>query len=263
MKLRRQNTLALALLVGLASSFAAPTTRAQDGPSEEELERARAAFGEGVAHTEAEEWDEAVARFREVAQVRDTSPVLYNLAFALAHTDGRAEAVTLLHRVLTDPELAEGMRTQAQAVLEETEPTVGQVTLRLLGDEAGEQIFFDGEEIGLDRIGQPIYVDPGSHTAELRHGDTLLGTRTVEVVAGAHEEVTLSGTSVLHTELTDEEREGSSGEPGIHEQWWLWAAVGGGVVVLGAIIIGIAVAASSRPSAQAGDLDPGVLWVRP
>lgn len=258
--------LACGLVLGVL--LAAPPAAAQ---SEEELSRARAAFGEGVQLTAEERWPEAASRFREVLAVRATPQVRFNLAVALFHSGELPEAADLLAQVVDADELERRTRREARRMLDEIAPQLAHLTIRLLGDEGGATVILDDREIGLERIGQPMSVMPGAHQVELRRGAAIVARRDVEVAVGESAEVALTTTprEVVDPEIVDrellvpEQPPVSSGS--VAEEWWFWTAIGGGVLVVAGVVIGVAVASSSGnggelPPVQ-GNLQPGVLDV--
>lgn len=232
--------------------------------TDEELEEARALFGEGVEATQDERWADAADRFRRVMRVRSTGQVKYNLALALSHTGELAEAAVLLRDVVDDRELDRRTRRDARRLLDEIEPRLGHLTVRVTGDEGGLAITLDGEPLGLDRIGTPIEVDPGTHRLAARRGDRELGSRSVTVAEGESAEVSLVAAAVQVEPddevpiLTDEPTAPvSSGN--VLEEWWFWTIIGA-VVVVG-VGVGVGVAVGSGPSPVQGNLSPGVLEV--
>lgn len=232
--------------------------------TDEELAAARTAFRRGVQLTERGRWDEAVARFREVMAVRATSAVRYNLALALAHTEGGdLEAAELLDQVLADPELDETTRAQATTLLAEVEPRLGRLTIRVRGaDDA--TVLLDGAPIAADRLASALRVAPRGYVVVLRRGAEDLVERSVTVEAGGAEEVTLAvRVPVPEVALEAEEPSAAAGGEDLASQWWLWTIVAGGVVVIGTgVVIGVVVADDGSVQPVAGNLDPGVLMVQ-
>lgn len=245
------------LLVVLVASAASAQT-------EEALEEARALFGEGVQLTQEERWEEAAERFRRVMRVRATAQVKYNLALALAHTTALAEAAALLREVLDDRELDRRTRRDAQRLLEEVEPRLAHLTVRVQGDEAGLALTLDGAPLGIDRLGAPIAVDPGRHRLAVRRGEREAGSREVTLAEGESSEVTLVATAVHASEgqpdLFDDAPPASASSGNVLEEWWLWTIIGAVVVVAVGVGVGVAVAADG-PSPVQGNLSPGVLEV--
>lgn len=261
---------AVAAGVALAVSLAAPRASAQ---TEAQLERARAAFGEGVQLTAEERWAEAAARFREVIAVRATPQVRFNLAVALFHSGEIAEAADLLAVVVEAPELDRRTRREAQRMLDEAQPQLGRLTVRIVGDEGGVSVLLDDREVGLERIGHPISVTVGTHQIALRRGGHVVARREVSVAAGETAEVSLAPVAAAAIEPAPVEDEvvipvAQPAGGDVTGEWWFWAAVGGGAAIVVGVIVGVAVASSSssdssRPQAPPlqGNLQPGSITV--
>lgn len=109
----------LATAVVAALGAVAAPVRAQ---TDEELDRARQAFAEGVEASDAGRWDEAVARFREVMEVRATPQVKYNLAVALEQTGEYVEAEDLLRDVVQAEDIDDRTRDEAETLLASVAP---------------------------------------------------------------------------------------------------------------------------------------------
>ncbi|MCZ7684973.1 MAG: hypothetical protein M5U28_41855 [Sandaracinaceae bacterium] len=232
--------------------------------TDEELAAARASFRRGVQLTERGRWDEAVARFREVMAVRATGAVRYNLALALAHTEGGdLEAAELLDQVLADPELDEATRGQATTLLAEVEPRLGRLTIRVRGAADDATVLLDGAPIAADRLASALRVAPRGYTLVLRRGAEDVVERSVTVEAGGAEEVTLAAPAPVVPEVALEADEPAAAGEDLASQWWLWTIVAGGVVLIGTgVVIGVVVAEDGSVQPVAGNLDPGVLMVQ-
>jgi len=231
--------------------------------TEAELEAARARFGEGVELSQQEQWDEAAQAFRDVLEVRQTAQVRYNLAFALSHTDAISEAARALDAVLADPEASESLRADATTLLQDLDPRLGRLSVRVGGDAAGFEVLVDGEPWSLDHLGEAVRVAAGPHTVVLVHAGEERQREEVAVAAGGTEVVLLQAAAIA---IEEPPPDGGAEEGGgsIIEQWWFWAIVGGAAVAVGlGIAIGVAVASDGSVQPIAGDLMPGVLTVTP
>lgn len=258
-------TIQVVIAASLSMLAVAPTARAQ---TDAELDAARATFAEGVELTEAEQWSEAAERFRAVLAVRSTPQVQFNLGLALSHTDRLAEAARHLGDAIADPELDRRTRRHAERILRDLEPRLARLTVRLAGDEGGVEVTLDDEPLGLDRIGQPIPVDPGSHRVVASRGGAVMASETVTLAEGAEEEVTLEAAArpiELDVELAPTiEDEPAEGGGDVTSEAWFWAVIGGAaLLVVGAIVIGIVVAEDGNVSPFSGNLSPGYLEVTP
>ena len=233
--------------------------------SEEDLARARALFAEGVELTHAERWEEAVERFRQVLEVRSTPQVQYNLALALEGAGELSEAAALLRTIQDSRELDRRTRRDVQRLLESIGPRLGQLTVRITGDEAGVRVLVDGDEMPLDRIGQPLASDPGEHRVVMERRGRVVASQTVTVVSGENAEVTLVETAVSASALDDDlltrqDPAPAGGGGNVLEEWWFWTIIGAAVLAT-AVTVGVVAATSGPPSPVQGNLTPGVLEV--
>lgn len=257
--------MARALLGTLAAAFLASALVSPAlAQSEEDLARARALFAEGVELTHEEQWEEAVERFRQVLEVRSTPQVKYNLALALEGAGELSEAAALLREIQDSRELDRRTRRDVQRLLQAIGPRLGQLTVRITGDEAGVRVLLDGDEIPLDRVGQPLATDPGEHRVVMERRGRAVASQTVTVTSGESTEVTLVETAVVASavdeELLTREIPPAASGGNVLEEWWFWTIIGAVVVATG-VTIGIVAATSGPPSPVQGNLSPGVLEV--
>lgn len=249
--------LGVALTVALASPALAQ--------SDEDLERARTLFAEGVELTQEERWSEAIERFRQVLEVRATPQVKYNLALALEANGQLSEAAALLREIQDSRQLGRRARRDVQRLLRLIGPRLGQLTVRISGDEAGVRVLLDGDEVPLDRIGQPLTVDPGERRVVMQRRGREVASQSVRVEAGQSAEVTLVETRVrpeaVETALVTQE-EPLPPSRSVLEEWWFWTIIGAVVVIAGGVTIGVVAGSSSGPpNPVQGNLDPGVIEV--
>jgi hypothetical protein len=165
---------ALALALSLALALAAAPARAEDAAakqSQDDLERARSLFRQGLSLEAAGNWAAALSKFQEVGKVKLTPQVRF-------HTGRCNEQLGRLNEALGEYRLAEyeaGQQglpdfasiTQSRQALEARVPKV--VIRRGAGAESA-RIELDGVELGESQIGQPFAVDPGPHTVVAKLG---------------------------------------------------------------------------------------------
>jgi hypothetical protein len=221
-----------------------------------DLARARRLFGEGVEHLEAERWSEAAEIFRQVMRVRSTGQVKFNLALAYQGLGQLADAAELLREVADDRGSPDELRGEAREVIEAMESRIGHLTIRVQGDDDRAAVFLDGEEVGLDRIGYPIAVDPGEHQVAMRRGRETLSSREIRVGEGESREITLVPVGpqarVASPEVDPnmglpeepnrvaQRQQTNEGEGEVVEQWWFWTAMGLVAVVVVTIVVAVA-----------------------
>jgi len=179
------------LAAALALGAVATTAASAQAQSQDDLERARSEFRQGLSLEAAGNWAAALAKFQEVAKVKVTPQVRF-------HTGRCNEQLGRLNEALGEYRLGEyeaGQQglpdlaaiTQARQGLEARIPKL--VIRRGQGAELG-RVELDGVELGEAQIGQPLSVDPGPHTVVVRlPGDrqfqqaaTVKESETAEVV---------------------------------------------------------------------------------
>ena len=191
-------TLALSLSLGAGVVASAP--RPVLAQTQDEIERARQQFRQGLSLEAAGDWAAALAKFQEVGKVKLTPQVRFHAARC-------NEQLGRLNEALGEYRLAEyeagqqGLKeaaeiSQARQALESRVPKL--VIKRGEGAEAA-RVELDGVELGEAQIGQPVSVDPGPHTIVAKLG----GDRQVQESASVKEsetaEVVLKAPAVAET----------------------------------------------------------------
>lgn len=264
-----------ALLLGVALSLCALGAQAQHAePTDEELAQAREVFAEALELVEQERWSEAETRFRLVLEVRSSPVVSYNLASTLVHQGRLVDASEVLRGVVRDEEADQDSRDAAHQLLDEIEPRIGSLTVRLAGDTEGAELLIDDRPVEIGGVVQAVSVDPGTHVVALKRRGELVSTEHVEV----------GGASPLHVEVRmelpepadlrvaeraaqlDAQREleivSLPPEPraeggGILTEWWFWA--GAGVLVAGGVATAVALAGGGTADPVSGDTEPPLI----
>jgi hypothetical protein len=160
-------------LLGLGLCLAPGVARAQDpaaDTSAEALKRAREQFGQALALQTAGDWAGALALLKEVAAVKSTPQVRFNMALC-------EEKLGKLVAALGDYELAaaDAHAEKADQVAEEVEGRLESLRQRIpkltvkrgAGAEAAA-ISLDGISVGDQVVGTPMPTDPGPHTIEAK-----------------------------------------------------------------------------------------------
>lgn len=160
-------------LLGLGLSLASPPAHAQDPAAEnsaEALKRAREQFGQALALQTAGDWAGALTLLKEVAAVKSTPQVRFNMALC-------EEKLGKLVAALGDYELAaaDARAEKADQVAEEVEGRLEALRQRIpkLTIKRGEgadaaSISVDGVSVGDQVVGTPMPTDPGPHTIEAK-----------------------------------------------------------------------------------------------
>jgi hypothetical protein len=163
--LRRRRGSALgAALLGL-SLLAAPSAHAQQ-PSKEELAKARAAFGEGVALAAANNCAAALVKYKEVAQVKLTAQVAFNIAECEARLGKLVQSLgnyRLAVSMAGEDKNLKKLLVEAGGRVEDIEARIPKLTIKRGEGIETASILLDGTELGQSQLGTPIPVDPGAH----------------------------------------------------------------------------------------------------
>lgn len=154
-----------AALLATAALTAAGSAAAQE-PTKAELAKARTAFQEGVALAAANNCSGALAKYKEVAQVKMTAQVAFNIA-ECEERIGKLTQALGNYRVAVaqagDDKKAAKVLQEAGSRVDALEARIPKLTLtRAKGLEAAS-IQLDGSDIGQSQLGKPMTLDPGAH----------------------------------------------------------------------------------------------------
>jgi hypothetical protein len=160
-------------LLGLGLCLASPPAHAQDPAPEnsaEALKRAREQFGQALALQTAGDWAGALTLLKEVAAVKSTPQVRFNMALC-------EEKLGKLVAALGDYELAaaDARAEKADQVAEEVEgrlealrQRIPKLTIKRGAGADAASISVDGVSVGDQVVGTPMPTDPGPHTIEAK-----------------------------------------------------------------------------------------------
>lgn len=254
-------TLLLLALVVLSALACAPVAEAQ---TRAELARSRTLFERGLAHAEAERWEEAREAFEQALAITERPSILLNLATAQAETGLLLESTHSYERFL---EVATGRdqranRESATRALEGVQRRLGHIELEISGLAAGDEVRVDEAVVP---ITAPVAVNPGEHRVVVRRGARDVRVERVTVAEGATETVTLRvpdlrPTRVVTTtepDLTEPTPAASGGDDSL--AIGLGVGLGVGALVIGAIVIGVVVGTSSPAAPYQGNVGDGVI----
>jgi hypothetical protein len=158
------------LLGSLGGLCVAPGTAQAQGPSNDGdvLKRAREQFAQALALQTGGDWAGALALLKEVAAVRRTPQVRFNIALC-------EEQLGLLVAALGDYELAgaeaqsqkaDQVRQEVDARLEPLKARVPRVVVKRGEGADSATISLDGIALGDSVLNSPLPVDPGPHVVE-------------------------------------------------------------------------------------------------
>ncbi len=156
-------------LCSLGNLCAFPATaRAQNPTNEDGLKHAREQFAQALALQTGGDWAGALALLKEVAAVKPTPQVRFNIALC-------EERLGLLVAALGDYELAaadaqaqkvDQVRQEVDARLESLKARVPRVVVTRGTGADSATISLDGVSLGDSVLNSPLPVDPGPHTVE-------------------------------------------------------------------------------------------------
>lgn len=162
---------ALALLASLGAAALPSAALAQEPAAEtgaDALKKAREQFGQALALQTAGDWAGALTLLKEVATVKATPQVRFNIALC-------EEKLGRLVAALGDYELAaaDARAENADQVAEEVEARrealsqrIPKLTVKRGSGAEAASIALDGVSLGDQVIGTPMPTDPGPHTVE-------------------------------------------------------------------------------------------------
>lgn len=197
MIVRRLETLSLlcAMLlpaVPLTPVMAQAPEAAQPDPA---AAKAREEFREGLALMAAEDHAGALAKFKAVAEYKQTAQVVFNIAEC-------EERLGMLVRALGNYRLALGKAQDGSAPqvaelapkrLAAIEPRIGKLSLRLVEpvSNPAARIELDGVEVARTRVDKPLLVDPGERVLRVLVGARVERTERVTVAEGEAKSIEL------------------------------------------------------------------------
>jgi len=158
------------VLASLGGVCAAPGTARAQGPTADSdgLKRAREQFAQALALQTGGDWAGALALLKEVAAVKPTPQVRFNIALC-------EERLGRLVAALGDYELAgadaqaqkaDQVRQEVDARLESLRARVPRVIVKRGVGADSATISLDGVSLGDSVLGSPLPVDPGPHVVE-------------------------------------------------------------------------------------------------
>jgi hypothetical protein len=161
----------------------AGSASAQDA-SKSDLAKARTAFREAVALASANNCAAALVKYREVAQVKNTPQVAFNMAECEARLGNLVSALgnyRVAASQAADDKGAAQVLKEAPARVEELEARIPKLTITRGRGADTATILLDGSELGQAQLGNAIPVDPGSHTVIAKVGNKEYLHETVKL----------------------------------------------------------------------------------
>ena len=224
----------IAITFAISVFCVTPRSRAT-AQTDQELAQARGWFAEGIEHSEAGRYEDAVASFRRVLAVKGSPPVRYNLALNLYELGLVREADENVQMLLEDPETTPDIRSSAADLRLHMEETGGRLQVEVSGATPGTyDVQLDGRRMLAGDLGRSLRVRAGDHVVVVMRGDEELGTQVFHVVAGeasvGQVEVAPSAREVAEeSELEEDEAiviDEEEEERPLARKWQFWAVVG-------------------------------------
>jgi hypothetical protein len=212
----------------LAQTTGPEAQRAEAARRVEELE-ARALFDEGQAAYHEGRYEAALEAWTRAYELSGRGEILYNVAQAYGRLGRFLEEKHALERFLAEPTGPESYRTGAAARIEALDARVARTAIVIDAELDGAEVFVDGEPVGRLPLDGPLHVEPGRHDVTAQHEGYVDASTSVSVDPGEVETVSLRFEEVL---VVGERR----ASPLV---WTLWST-GGGLVIAGAVVGGLA-----------------------
>jgi hypothetical protein len=252
----------LALLAALAVSVRGEA-RAQSEATE--TAAARELYAQGVEAAQAGELDDAIARFERSYALSPRDATLLNLAQVEERAGRVVAAIDSYRRFLAraEPEMLERHGERARESIAALTPQVGRLEVVVFGAQASDEVLLDGATLARASLGLDLPVDPGRHEVTVRRGEARCGSEAREVAPGGRATIELRVFCAAVVSQPDE-GPGASGGGGDDPTPFIALGVAGGVVVVGAIIVGVVLSLPppSGPEPFVGNVGMGA-WVIP
>jgi hypothetical protein len=179
MRTRRRTawTLCLAGVLSLLPQSGFAQTR-------EELEKARALFREGLALSAANNWSAALSKFRQVASVKMTPQVAFNMAECEERLGKLLSALgnyRLAASSASESGTARDVEAQVPARIQSLEERIPKLTIERGEGAEVAAIQLDGVELGSSQINKPVAIDPGTHQIVAMIRDKEAWRQTIEI----------------------------------------------------------------------------------
>ncbi len=249
--------------VVLALTFGLSVPCAAQEDEEARTAEARQLFSEGLTLAEEERYEEAAAKFRRAYLLRPAPPIAFNFGNALIESGRLVEGTEMMRQVVRDPDAPEELRDDAQSIIEDAEPRLGQLVVRVTGDADDVVVAIKGSPLDTSLFGVPVSADPGTNEVTASRHREVVASGEVEVPEGGRAEISLDVPSpppepapepiVAPTPAPEPEEDSILGE------WWFWTGIG--AVVVAGVLIGVIAATASGGVEEpiAGTTQPGVL----
>lgn len=250
------------VVIALSSALVASGALAQSAASE--TAAARELYTQGVEAAQAGRLEEAIARFERSYALSPRDATLLNLAQIQERAGRVVAAIDSYRRFLAraEPEMLERHGDRARESITTLSPQVARLEVVVFGAEASDEILLDGAPLARESLGLDLPVDPGAHVLTVTRGGAACGTGRRELTPGGRATIELrvfcaAVVSTSDTPGTTTTSQSTDPTP------FIALGIGGGVVIVGAIILGVVLSQPSEPPpAFVGNVGMGS-WVIP
>ena len=230
--------------------------------AQDDAERARSLFKEGVASMRDGDWTQAEDQLRSALALKDSPVIRYNLALSLEKQSKFVEAETLLKGVIVDPGTKPSLLDRALEVRLRAMASIATLKLSITGELQDVALALDGEEVQASHIESAVKVNPGVHvltaTRDGREvaraegsvaagtaGHLALDVPAADAAAPTPTETALESTPEPTLEPDPFIQPSSSDEGGVLSSPWFW--MGTGALVAGAVVVAVLAGGNPEP----------------
>lgn len=243
--------LAWLMAVALFLGAGAPAV-AQEGDgagAEDAAEGAREKFMQGQQAYQQGDYETAIAAWQAAYELDPRPLILYNLSQAYERYGKLSEAVQALEKYTSEADPSDPNVETARSRLSKLRERLGRTGIHITDAPDGAEILVDGHSWGRTPREEAIPLDPGTHRVVLK----LEGYENFRASVGVPAGQTVDVGAEMEPEVAGPGEAAAQG-PGIAP--WLLVGGGGGVLVTGAILGGVALGkAKDAEFRSGGDAD--------
>lgn len=192
---------------------------------------ARALFERGQFAYHDGDYEAALELWTRAYELSGRPAILYNIAQAHGRLGQFVEEKEALEHFLEESNGHEAYRVGAERRIEAIEARIARTAVVIEGALAGAEVYVDGTYVGTLPFDGPVHVAPGRHRVTARHEGYVDANASVSVNAGEVARVELDFEEIVV--VVENEPKAST------MAWALWGS-GGGLVVGGAVLGGLA-----------------------
>lgn len=246
------------LVVAVATMLALATpSKAHAQTDASQSAAARELYAEGVRAAEQGRLDDAIAAFERSYALSPRDATLFNLA-QVQERDGRLVAALESYRrflARADADLLARHGQRARDAIATLIPRIARVEITVFGLAPGDTIRLDGAPLSRESLGLDLPVDPGTHEVAVLRDDRTCAASTITLRDGARRAIELRVACPARVvEVVP-----TSPPPADDPTPWIALGVGGGVLVVGAVVLGMVFTAppSAGPEPFVGNVGAG------